>query len=56
MAHWKKDPDGKELVFPDGVIVNLDPTNIVVSPFDPDKITESVKYGWYKDKKTCTSL
>lgn len=48
---FAKDPAWKDLVFPAGVIVGLDPANLKVNPFDPDKITESVKYGWYKENK-----
>ena len=44
-------PPKKELLFPAGVIRNLDPANIVVEKFDPAKITESVKHAWYKGKK-----
>jgi Ni,Fe-hydrogenase I large subunit len=47
----EKDPEGKDLVFPPGVIVGLDPNNIKVQPFDEKKITESVKYAWYKKDK-----
>jgi Ni,Fe-hydrogenase I large subunit len=47
----EKDPAGKDLVFPPGVIIGLDPGNIKVQPFDQAKITESVKYGWYKQDK-----
>ncbi len=47
----EKDPAGKNLVFPAGVITGLNPANIKVDHFDPDKITESVKYGWYKENK-----
>ncbi|OEU46904.1 MAG: iron hydrogenase [Desulfobacterales bacterium S7086C20] len=45
------DKDGKDQVFPAGVIKNLDPGNIKVEGFKPDKITESVKHGWYKENK-----
>jgi len=48
---FQLDPDGKKLVFPAGVIIGLNPADIKVSPVDTKKITESVKYGWYKDKK-----
>jgi Ni,Fe-hydrogenase I large subunit len=48
---FEKDPEGKDLVFPAGVITGLNPANIKVDPFDPNKITESVKYGWYKENK-----
>ena len=44
----EEDPAGKDLVFPSGVIIGLDPKNIKVQRFDQDKVTESVKYGWYK--------
>ncbi len=47
----EKDPSGKDLVFPAGVIVGLNPANIKIDTFDPNKVTESVKYGWYKDNK-----
>jgi hydrogenase large subunit len=47
----EKDPDGRDLVFPAGVIMNLNPANIKVSLVDTDKITESVKYAWYKQDK-----
>ena len=48
---FEKDPAGKELVFPSGVIIGLDPANIKVNSVDTSKITESVKYAWYKDNK-----
>ncbi len=48
---FEKDPDGKELVFPAGVVVGLDPANIKVDPVDTNKIVESVKFAWYKDNK-----
>lgn len=48
---FPKDPAWKNLVFPAGIIVGLDPANIKVEPFDPKKVTESVKYSWYKDNK-----
>lgn len=48
---FPKDPAGKDLVFPAGVIIGLDPANIKVDPVDAKKITESVKYAWYKEKK-----
>ena len=48
---FQKDPAGKDLVFPAGVIIGLDPSNIKVDPVDTKKITESVKYAWYKEKK-----
>jgi hydrogenase large subunit len=47
---FPKDPAGKDLVFPAGVIIGLDPANIKVDPVDTKKITESVKYAWYKAK------
>jgi hydrogenase large subunit len=47
----EKDPDGTDLVFPAGVIINLDSSNIKIRPVDTDKITESVKYAWYKQDK-----
>ncbi|NWF52813.1 MAG: nickel-dependent hydrogenase large subunit [Nitrospirae bacterium] len=45
------DSEWKKLVFPAGVIVGLDPSNIKVETFDHKKITESVKNSWYKEKK-----
>lgn len=48
---FEKDPEGKDLVFPAGVIVGLDPANIKVNAVDQNKITESVKYAWYKENK-----
>lgn len=47
----QKEPPKKDLLFPAGVIKNLNPANIVVEPFDPAKITEAVNYSWYKGKK-----
>jgi Ni,Fe-hydrogenase I large subunit len=48
---FEKDPEGKEKVMPSGVIVGLDPANIVVNSFDPNMVTESVKYAWYRENK-----
>jgi hydrogenase large subunit len=45
------DEAGKTGVFPPGIIMGLDPANIKIEDFDPDKVTESVEYSWYKDKK-----
>jgi hydrogenase large subunit len=45
------DKEGKDLVFPPGVIEGLNPAKIKVAPFDPKKVTESVKYSWYREKK-----
>jgi hydrogenase large subunit len=45
------DEAGKAGVFPPGIIMGLDPANIKIDGFDPNKVTESVKYSWYKDKK-----
>ncbi|MCD6137406.1 MAG: nickel-dependent hydrogenase large subunit [Deltaproteobacteria bacterium] len=45
------DRAGKKLVFPSGVITGMDPAKIKVDPFDPNKITESVKHSWYKKDK-----
>ncbi|MEJ2068536.1 MAG: nickel-dependent hydrogenase large subunit, partial [Deltaproteobacteria bacterium] len=52
----EKDPEGKELVFSPGVIMDLElektaPENIKIDQVDTDKITESVKYAWYKGSK-----
>ncbi len=46
-----RDPAGQDPIFPAGVIMGFNPANIQVDPFDPEKITESVKYGWYKENK-----
>jgi Ni,Fe-hydrogenase I large subunit len=48
---FEKDREGKQTVFGSGFIRKLDPANIQVEPFDPVKITESVKYAWYKKAK-----
>jgi Ni,Fe-hydrogenase I large subunit len=48
---FPKDERGRDLVFPSGVIIGLDPSNLKVSSIDTDKITESVKHSWYKDNK-----
>ena len=47
----QKKPSEKDLLFPAGVIMDMDPANITVQPFDPNKITEAVHYAWYKDGK-----
>jgi len=43
-----KNPPGKDLIFPAGVIIGLDPANLKVDPFDPAKVTEAATYSWYK--------
>jgi hydrogenase large subunit len=48
---FQLDPDGKNLVFPAGVISGLNPANIKVDPVKPENITESVKHAWYKENK-----
>jgi Ni,Fe-hydrogenase I large subunit len=48
---FEKDTSGKDLVFPAGVIVGLNPANIKIDPVDTNKIAESVKYAWYKENK-----
>jgi hydrogenase large subunit len=48
---FPKDKNGKDLLFPPGVIIGLDPSNLKVSPVNKDKIVESVKYAWYKANK-----
>ena len=48
---FKKDEAGKNMVFPAGIIMGLNPANIKVDAVDPGKITESVKYAWYKENK-----
>jgi hydrogenase large subunit len=47
----EKQPPKKELLFPAGVIKNMNPLNINVEPFDANKITEAVNYAWYKKQK-----
>jgi Ni,Fe-hydrogenase I large subunit len=44
----ENEPSGDDMVFPPGVIFGLDPKNIKVQPVDQNKVTESVKHGWYK--------
>lgn len=48
---FPKDPAWKDIVFPAGTIVGLNPANIKVEPVNTEKITESVKYAWYKENK-----
>jgi hydrogenase large subunit len=48
---FEMDKAGKEQLFQPGVITGLNPAKIKVDPFDPKKITESVKYAWYKERK-----
>lgn len=48
---FEREPSGKNLVFPSGVVIGLNPSDIKVQAFEPDKITESVKYAWYKENK-----
>ena len=44
-------PPKKDLLFPPGVIIGLNPANIVVHPFDQRKVTESVTHSWYRGSK-----
>ena len=46
-----KTPPKQNMLFPAGVIMNMDPANIKVDPFDSSKITEAVHYAWYKKGK-----
>jgi len=48
---FPKKKRGKDLLFPPGVIIGLDPANLKVESVDKDKIVESVKYAWYKENK-----
>jgi len=48
---FQRDEAGKDLVFPSGVIIGLDSSNIKVNPVDTEKITESVKFSWYRENK-----
>jgi hydrogenase large subunit len=45
---FERDSAGKKLVFPAGVIKNIDLNNIKIEPVDQGKITEAVNYSWYK--------
>ncbi|MBD3289871.1 nickel-dependent hydrogenase large subunit [candidate division KSB1 bacterium] len=47
----KTNPPKNDLLFPAGVIIDMDPANLRVKPFEAAKITESVKHAWYKDSK-----
>ncbi len=40
------DAEGKDRLWPAGFVKDLDLDNVM--EFDPAKVTESVKYGWYK--------
>ncbi len=44
------DPEWKNLVFPSGVVFDFDHKDPKVKAFDHKKITESVKYAWYREK------
>jgi hydrogenase large subunit len=46
---FPEDASGKEMFFKPGVVRGLDLNNI--EAFDPAKVTESVKYAWYRDKE-----
>lgn len=46
---FELDKDGKEQVFPAGVIVGFNPKDIKVDKVNENEITESVKYAWYKE-------
>ena len=48
---FQKDREGRNLVFPAGVIMGLEPSKINVEAVDQEQITESVKYSWYKENK-----
>jgi Ni,Fe-hydrogenase I large subunit len=47
----QKNPPKKDLLFPAGVILNMNPAKIAVKSFDAGKITEAVNYSWYKNSK-----
>ncbi len=47
----QKEPPKKDLLFPSGVIIGLNPANIQVEAFDAKHITEAVNYAWYKREK-----
>lgn len=46
---FPEDAAGTNKFFKPGVVRNLDLSNI--EAFDPAKVTESVKYAWYRDKE-----
>jgi len=48
---FEKDVAGKDLLFPSGVIVGLNPADIKAGPVDQKKVTESVKHAWYRENK-----
>jgi hydrogenase large subunit len=45
------DKNNTRQVFPGGVIMDMNPGDIRVDPWDPKEITESVKYAWYTQDK-----
>jgi len=45
------DPEWKNLVFPSGVVWDFDHKTPQVKAFDHTKITESVKYAWYRERE-----
>jgi hydrogenase large subunit len=45
---FEMDEVGSKLLFQPGVIVGLNPVEIKIKPFNPQKITESVHSSWYK--------
>ena len=44
---FPEDSSGSNMFFKPGVVQNLDLSNI--DPFEQEKVTESVKYAWYKE-------
>ncbi|MEW6052764.1 MAG: nickel-dependent hydrogenase large subunit [Nitrospirota bacterium] len=48
---FQLDKDGKKLLFPAGVMKGLNPADIKIDTVIPERITESVKYAWYKENK-----
>jgi Ni,Fe-hydrogenase I large subunit len=47
----QKEPPKEDLLFPAGVILNMNPSDLKVEKFDPSNITEAVNYAWYKKGK-----
>jgi hydrogenase large subunit len=48
---FEMDEAGHKLLFQPGVIMGLNPADIKVEPFNQQKITESIRYSWYRNDK-----
>lgn len=46
---FEMDESGSKLLFQPGVIAGLNPADIKVQRFDQQKITESIRYSWYRN-------